>query len=542
MSNAAAASFDEALTRVDTEVKAFEEKAFAEQVSQAEKNSALYAALDKAYAFHMKWGEHHQYAKFLADRKVVDVPRGSKSSQFTPTIKAFFDPSWDQFDPAGDEKKKKEKARRQKTISTYSGVLDYAAHERINDVVSFLATGGGIEAVRIKWKKKRSELPEEIEKRQKAADVKNQRLALGLAGLQKGMQTSLPSDPHRKESPQLAAIYYDETGVAHFLGLPDQDDSAKALLERFLLSNAGPNNLTKLLSLLKAGVVANAKDANVLIKNDKSGCEIHASANSSDTCVVSAKLPHQDFLPEGTHWFGSKAIRGLKKLSPLGKYGAQFIITGPAKIAGIDASWEIQLTDYRAGVAAIEDWDWNKVIPDTPGCVHTENDDVMTITYVSTIEDMARIKPIAAWDGEVNVDGAFADWLQAALGISNDDANQRLFKAIRDEGRPTTAFRITDSAWTITDEQGDVVTYAFQAPISSSKFTIEMAVGSKDILTAIDAVKALVDGGTVSISLVDKLMRVQCKKGSVLAEVFIPSIGTDGRHQAYTEFDQPLTA
>ncbi len=33
---------------------------------------------------------------------------------------------------------------------------------------------------------------------------------------------------------------------------------------------------------------------------------------------------------------------------------------------------------------------------------------------------------------------------------------------------------------------------------------------------------------STAISLVNKLMRVQCKKGSSMAEVFIPSIGTDG--------------
>ena len=39
----------------------------------------------------------------------------------------------------------------------------------------------------------------------------------------------------RKDSTALAALYFDDAGVAHLLGFPPVTDGSKALLEKFLL-------------------------------------------------------------------------------------------------------------------------------------------------------------------------------------------------------------------------------------------------------------------------------------------------------------------
>ncbi|CAA7622170.1 conserved hypothetical protein [Candidatus Terasakiella magnetica] len=559
--------FELALTEVETVVKAFDDKASAEATSQAEKNAALYAALDKAFKFHKAWSDKPEFAALLEKKKVKATTRGAKSSPFTPTIKAFFDPQWDAFTPR-DEPEKADKARRQKCISTYSAVLDYAGNEGANDVAAFIVSKKGIEAARVAWKEERAKTPEAKTRKDKAKETREKKLENGLAALQKGMLPAVPSSTKLKGTACLAAIFFDDAGVAHFLGFPQDDDSSKALLEKFLLSQGqspaktagkrgrkagatatspqNSTNLNKLLRLLSVGKIAHPNDANVIIINDSKGCEIRSSHGSHDTCMVHAKLPHQDFLSDGTYWFGAKAIAGMAKLAVLGKHGAQFTINGPSKIDGIDASVEITITDYQAGVAAItkrtpdQPWDWRGVIPHTDIRRFAEKDGVATITYISTIEKMARIKLINAWDGEAKVDGDFAAWLQSTLGISKKDTNTRLVKAISDGTRKTTMFRITNKDWTVLDGKGDVIAHTFASPIGNSSFTTEFTAGSGEILSAIDAVNALVDGGNTTISLVNKLMRVQCKKGGITAEVFIPSIGTDGRHQAYTEYDLQL--
>ncbi|BAE52579.1 hypothetical protein [Paramagnetospirillum magneticum] len=553
--------FQEALAVVEAEIKAFDDKVAAEATSQAEKATALYAALAQAFKFHRDWAGKPPYLHLLENKKVRATARGTKASPYIPTLKAFFDPSLDECSPTTDDEKK-DKARRQKAISTYSAVLDYASHESAADVAEFIANEGGIETARVKWKEKRDAEPDAVERRRTASERREQQLKSGLAKLQKGMRTALPKMPEFKGTTQLAAIYFDNAGVAHYLGLAERDDSAKALLDKFLIShgdapktdvnsatatNAERNDLDKLLALLSVGAVAHPKDANVRIKNGKKGCEIQASHGSYDTCMFSATLPHQDFLPVGTYWFGANAIGCMKRLAILGKHGAKFTITGPSKIDGIDAAVEITITDYQAGIAAIsaktpdQPWDWRDVIPHTDIRRIAEKDGVATITYVSTVEKMARIKLINAWDAEAKVEGDFATWLQSTLGISKKDPNQRLVKAISDGTRKTTMFRITEKDWTVLDSKGDVTTHTFSSPIGAAGFVTEFVLGSKDILPAIDAVKALVDGGSTTIALVNKLMRVQCKKGSFMAEVFIPSIGTDGRHQAYTEFDSPFS-
>lgn len=560
MSEVEEEGFQQALAEVEKEIHAYEDWQSAETTSQASKAAALYAALAKAFKFHSDWAGKPPYLSFLESKKVTVAARGAKASPYTPTIKAFFDPSLDEFAPATEDEKK-DKTRRQKAISTYSAVMDYATNEGATDVATFIAEKGGIEAARVKWKEKRDAEPDAVERRKIASDGREQQLKSGLAKLQKGMQPTLPNKQEFKGTTQLAAIYFDDAGVAHFLGFAEHDDSAKSLLEKFLLSHgdAPPkvapassaasvvrNDLDKLLALLSVGEIAHPKDANVWIKNGKKGCEIRSSHGSYDTCVVNASLPHQDFLPVGTYWFGAEAIGCMKKLAVLGKHGAQFSINGPSKIEGIDAAVDISITEYQGGVAAVtkktpdQPWDWRGVIPHTDIRRFAEKDGAATITYVSTVEKMASIKLINTWDCEAKVEGDFAAWLQSTLGISKKDPNQRLVKSISDGTRKTTMFRVTEKAWTVLDSKGDVTAFAFSSPIGVAGFVTEFMLGSKDIMSAISLVKTMVGGGTTSISVVNKLLCVSAKNGSAEATVFIPSIGPDGRYREYTEFDQPL--
>lgn len=55
-------------------------------------------------------------------------------------------------------------------------------------------------------------------------------------------------------------------------------------------------------------------------------------------------------------------------------------------------------------------------------------------------------------------------------------------------------------------------------------------------MTRTKAVKELAGDGTVTVSLLDKLMRIRCVSGDNAAEVFIPSYVGDNRYAKHTEF------
>jgi hypothetical protein len=563
--------FDADLKGVETVVEELERKAQAEAVSQAEKNAALYAALDRAFKFHRAWSAKPQYSNLLKAKGVNPAPRGKKSSQFTPTIKAFFDPSLDSFAPTADDQDgKKEKARRQKTVSFYGSALDYAewSKDGADDVAKFIAEQGGIEAVRAKWAIVRSAADDVIEKKKVAKQTRAEKIASGLTELQKSMLATIPANSDLKGKACLAAIYFDDAGVAHFLGLPTQDKSATALLEKYLLANspveekeakkrgrkAGTTtpkakqqtDLDKLLRLLSVGKIANPVDANVIVINSDKNCVIRSADSSYDTCIVNVSLPSQDFLPHGTYWIGAKAIAGMKKLAALGKNGAQFAIMGPSAIEGRDATFNLAVSNSQVAIDAFNakskdvQWDWRSVIPNEDIRRVSEADGSATISYVSTTDKMAQAKLINNWDANITVEGNFAGWLATTLGIDKKDTNTRLVKAIGGGSKKTTSFRITANDWTVMDRKGDVETHKFKAAIGGKNFKAEITVGSGEILAAWNTVKALADGGPVTISIKDKLLRIHAENGNSSATVFIPSIGDGGRYEAYTEFLAPL--
>lgn len=313
--------FDEALKEVEGVVTAFNTAAGDEENSQKAKNAALYAALDRAFQFHRTWHDTPEFGKFLEQRKVNAKPRGKNASPYIPTIKVFFDANLDSFDPA-DEAGKADKARRQKTVSTYSKVLEFAASSKDGgqDVAAFIAKHGGVEATKAEWnglQKKTDEAQAKAQaKAQEAERTKQQNLGAGLAALKATMAKTLPQDAAKKGVAALAALYFDDAGVAHLLGFPPVTDGSKTLLEKFLLDAVpekkmstgkkqvavpvGEHGLDKLLKLLAVGKVAHANDANVKLVNGTDRCELWSSHGSTQTCMVHAVLLRQDYLPEGT--------------------------------------------------------------------------------------------------------------------------------------------------------------------------------------------------------------------------------------------------
>lgn len=553
--------FDEALNEVEAVVTAFNAAAGDEIKSQEAKNAALYAALDRAFQFHRTWHGTPQFTTLLEQRKVNAKPRGKNASPFIPTIKAFFDASLDSFAPS-DEAGRTDKARRQKTVSTYSKVLEFAAssEESSRDVAAFIVEHGGIEATKTEWVDLQKQTDEAQAEAEKAKLTKLQNLEAGLAALKVTMAKALPEDEARKGTTALAALYFDDAGVAHLLGFPAISDSSKALLEKFILdaapvtkkgndrkagTEARPQtDLDKLLRLLAVGKVAHPSDANVKIVNGTDHCELWSSHGSTQTCMAHAVLARQDYLPEGTYWFGAKAIKALQQLAKLGAHGAQFTIDGPALMEGRTAIVKVTVTNQKAAIKAYDtkanmvSWDWLEAIPNGDARCRTENaDGSTTIAYKAVTEKLAQAKPIAAWDAEFAVEGEFAAWLERTLGIGKKDANARLVKAVYGgaTGKLTT-LHIGANAWALKDNNGVVEAYELNAPIATNGFSTEFTAGVGELLAAVKAVKALAGKGVVTVSLLDKLMRVRCEAESNTAEIFIPAYTADGRYTAHTVF------
>jgi|GEM_PF-4684014 len=555
--------FDEALKEVEGVVTAFNAAAGDEENSQKAKNAALYAALDRAFQFHRTWHGSPEFVKLLEQRKVNAKPRGKNASPYIPTIKAFFDASLDSFDPA-DEAGKADKARRQKTVSTYSKVLEFAAssEDGSKDVAAFIAEHGGVEATKAEWNGLQKKTDEAQAKAQEAERTKQQNLGAGLAALKATMAKALPQDAAKKGATALAALYFDDAGVAHLLGFPPVTDGSKALLEKFLLDAVpekktstgkpqlavpvGEHGLDELLKLLAVGKVAHANDANVKLVNGNDRCELWSSHGSAQTCMVHAVLPRQDFLPEGFYWFGAQAIKAMQHLAKLGAHGAQFTIDGPAQMDGKIAVVKVTVAGHEDAVkgydqkAGMVSWNWLDAIPysDARCRITSPDGSTTTIAFRSATEKLAVAKPVERWNAEVPVAGDFAAWLERTLGISKKDANARLVKAVfgGSNGKLTT-FRIAPNALVLMAGHEDVETYPFDPAIDFDGGPLEFTAGRGEVLAAKKVVSGLVVGGAVDITLIDKFMRVRCEADGLAAEVFIPSFTSDGhRYAGHTEF------
>lgn len=235
----------------------------------------------------------------------------------------------------------------------------------------------------------------------------------------------------------------------------------------------------------------------------------------------------------------------MQQLAKLGAHGAHFAIDGPAPMEGKMAVVNITVTGHEAAIKAYNDkagmisWNWLDAIPDSNArCRKANTDGTTTISYKSATEKMAHAKEVAEWDAEVTVGGEFATWLEKTLGIGKKDANARLVKAVYGgaTGKLTT-LHIGATAWTLKDGSGVVETHNFSTPIAKGDFSTEFTAGVGELLAAVKAVKALAGKGAVTVSLVDKFMRVRCEMDGNAAEVFISAYTADGRHAAHTTFE-----
>ena len=560
--NTAVAGFEDALKAVETVVATFNTATGDERKSQEAKNAALYAALNRAFQFHRSWKDSEAYAGLLAQRKIIVSTNRKDASEYLPTIKVFFEPDLDTIKPT-DAKGTADKLRRQKSISTYSKVLEYAASDAdgSKDVAAFIAAKGGIEAARVEWRGIVNGSDDAKAEAQKAEETKAERYAAGLEVLKGKMAAAIPKSDTIKAAPVLAALYFDEAGVPHFLGFPPADDSSKVLLEKFVLSHGPkptktakakaapskrtpPTNLDKLLRLVAIAKVAHSSDANIKIVNGPERCELWASHGSTKTCMAHAVLTHQDYLPEGEYWFDAKGVKAMQQLAKLGQHGAQFAIDGPLVMNGRTATVNVTVTGHEEAIKAFNakagmvSWNWLDAIPQGDASCRTRNDDdTTTIAYKAVTDKLARAKPILEWEAEITIEGDFAAWLDKTLGVDRKDANARLVSAVHgDKSSKLTVFHIDVMEWVLKDRNGDVERFSFNAPIGKADFSTELTIGVGEMLAAMGAVKALAGDGTVTVSLVDKFMRVRCEVDGNAAEVFIPSYVGEGRYSEMTGF------
>lgn len=236
-------SFQDALSDVERRVEAFAAKSEAEATNKAEKLKALYDALEQAYSFHRTWFERPEYQAMLKEKGIA--AKGSeRTSTFTPTIKALFDPELDRLQTAGDADKRREKVRRQKTVSAYCSSLEFAQHQSRADVAKLLAEKNGIEEARKAWAK----LKPKPTATTKPSPAKKTKYEAGLQFLKEKMRQTLPDAPENAHRTFLAVMYIDEHGKSHILGQVEDGTTARRLVDDFVRRNAPvePNTSLKL--------------------------------------------------------------------------------------------------------------------------------------------------------------------------------------------------------------------------------------------------------------------------------------------------------
>ncbi len=563
----AATDFERALEEVEAVVADFDTKANDEEKSQREKNAALYAALERAFVFHSTWSTQPQYAKLLEQKGVAAKPRGKNASKYLPTIKVFFDAGLDAYAPT-DEEGKDDKRRRQKSVSTYSAALELAAAKRPNDVAAFIAEVNGVEEARKQWVISQKDTDEGRNATQKAKDNRKLRYAAGLEALKASMVKAIPKEDAPKGTAVLAALYFDDKGIAHILGIPPTSDGSTVLLENFIIAQAPEtvkapagtgkkgrkpgtstsgstkNDLDKLLKLLSLGKLAHPK-AIIKIVNGENGCDIQASHSSKNTCMASTHIARQDFLPLGTYWFGARAIASMRKFAVLGKFGAKFTIDGPSVVDGPRTMVSVTASNHSAAVAAYnaakKGTEWNDLDAVPGGLAEGRKlgDDAITIQYETAVTKMARPNlKNKGWDVEVGVEGNFADWISKTLGVPKSSADERLKKAVYGTANhKKTTLRITATECALFDSNGSVDPIChFDQPIGLKGFSTEFMSDVGEVMAAVKAVKELAGEGMVTLSFLDKFMRIRCAGSDNTAEVFIPSYVGEGRYTEHTGF------
>lgn len=218
--------FDAAVKDVENVIEQYDK-------SDKAKNKALYAALDQAFKFHRKWHGSSQYGNMLKQRKISAKPRGKNASIFLPTIKAFFDPDLDAFKPS-DDAEKADKSRRQKTVSTYSKVLKYAASsdDAAKDVAAFIVSKGGIAQACAAWTKDQADSEQGKAAEEERKNQKKARLRAVLEGLKGTMTKELPTLPNKKGRAAIGVLFFDDNGIGHVMQVVEDDSLLHRLLTK----------------------------------------------------------------------------------------------------------------------------------------------------------------------------------------------------------------------------------------------------------------------------------------------------------------------
>ncbi|HVI51211.1 MAG TPA: hypothetical protein VM661_08390 [Candidatus Sulfotelmatobacter sp.] len=556
----AVVGFKNALEEVSSTIEAFEKAKSAEGESQKAKNTALYLALERAFQFHDQWAGTPEYEELLSEKSINAKPRGKGASVYLPTIKVFFDPALDSFEPSNDDEKA-DKNRRQKMVSTYSRVLEYAAsnEEGSKNVAAFIQQQGGVEAARAAWKEQQDNTDEAKEKAQSAELSRFGHYQTGLELLKGSKSQTLPQLETLKDSVQLAALYVDENGVSHFLGMLPETDSSKKMLERFI-RDADPAShkaaerpitaLHKLLRLLMASKAAHASDASIKIVNGPDRCELWSSHGSTQTCMLHAVLATQDYLPEGAYWFNAKAIKALQYLAKLGRHGAEFTINGPAELNGKMASVYVTIANHKDAILAFDKkagmptWDWRDAIPSEDSRRRSMNADGTTsIEYRSPVEQLVTATSDIEWATEIPVEGGFEKWLDQTFCQTASKVDDRLATAAYGaNNNKHTILRMNGADWSLKDKDGEFAGFQFSDGVPFEELDNTFTTDCGDIRRALQETRALAPDALATIAIREDAIRVQRKSGGQISEVFIPALVSGKRAHGFMKIEaSPLS-
>lgn len=526
--------FDTALAEVDDAVAEFRAKEGAERTSQREKNAALYAALERAYRFHVQWHGTKKYEAHL-DGKGIKLKPKAGASAFTPTIKAFFHDDLDKLKPAKhDEAGRKEKARRQKAVSSYCAALEWAIIcDKADEVATFLGTQGeddrsGVDAagVALAEHRRNSETAKQREARLEAAKELRIRSLLGVR--LEGKQATMPLAAGHAGNVMLAAFEIGGDGKPMFLEYM-QEPFATDFYRRYLLDVPTDTDIDKLLKLLSFAAPLQGHYHMVKALNTDAGCELLAWSPDVGTAIGHVKLPQQPYLPNGTYWFGDEIIAALKKLAVLARYGALYEFRPQGAQVGKTIPLPISITRSTDAIAAYDMqhapnvWDWDSTLAKASGMFRHE--DGKTLVEISTFVDKIGSLSEAIENPPVALlTLPMTEWFARHLPQPADAiADERLKQAIYGGPDQNAArLRLSGNTVALVDDEGDVEKLELDAPIALLDGTWEFRVAASLLMSAIEALQSLAPGGKLLLIGGNGVLRVRGNVTDCEAEYEVP--------------------
>lgn len=526
--------FDTALAEVDDAVAEFRTKEGAERTSQREKNAALYAALERAYRFHVQWHGTKKYEAHL-NGKGVKLKAKAGASAFTPTIKAFFHDDLDKLKPAKhDEAGRKEKARKQKAVSSYCAALEWAViSQKADAIATFLGTQGegdrsGVDAAgaALAEHRRNSETAKQREARLEAAKELRTKSLLGVR--LEGKQDAMPLAAGYAGNVMLAAFEIGADGKPMFLEYV-QEPFATDFYRRYLLDVPTDTDLDKLLKLLSFAAPVQGHYHMVKVVNTDAGFELLASSPDARTAIGYVKLPQQSYLPNGTYWFGDEIIASLKKLAVLARYGALYEFHPQGTQVGKSIPLPISIARTTEAIAAYNmhhapnAWDWDGALAKASGTfTHEDGKTLVEITTfvdkVGSLSEAMENPPVAL------LTPPMIEWLARHLSQPSDAiADERLKQAIYGGADNNAAkLRLSGNTIALVDDEGDVERLELNAPIGLLDATWEFGVAPSLLISATEAVQSLAPGGKLLFIGGNGVLRVRGNVADCEVEYEIP--------------------